>query len=194
SVHFGAFSATIFADGHDLISHGTAFAFYSVEIVAQEVVIGFGIGSYPWMYDPEAFPLAIRAPCLALCIVPKLTIGLSALPALAFTGLLCVIQDTPCWLVMMGKVSLAKQLLEYYGALEEEDSDDDEEGEEVDEVEVRMTQLKKVAGLDPHCTGNNVSGAPRRIIGARVLLKDLFVGDPIMGPMFKTTLLFLVVQ
>ncbi|CAN1332703.1 Probable polyol transporter 6 [Linum perenne] len=123
----------------------------------------------------------------------RLTIGLSALPTLAFTGLLFVIQDTPCWLVMMGKVSLAKQLLEYYGAREEEDSDDDEEEEEeVDEVEVRMTQLKKAAGLDPHCTGNNVSGAPGRIIGVRALFDDMFNGDHIFRPLLKTTLLLIV--
>ncbi|CAN1186354.1 Probable polyol transporter 6 [Linum perenne] len=128
----------------------------------------------------------------------RLTIGLSALPALAFTALLCTMRDTPCWLVMMGKVSLAKELLEDCGAREEEDSDDDEdddeeeEEEEVNEVEVRMTQLKKVAGLDPHCTENHVRGAPRRIIGAWALLMDMFIGDPIAGPMFRTTILLLM--
>ncbi|CAN1186302.1 Polyol transporter 5 [Linum perenne] len=121
----------------------------------------------------------------------RLIIGLSALPALAFTASLYFLPDTPCWLVMTGKVDIAKQLLEDCRA-RKEDSDDDEEEEEVDEVEIRMMQLKKAAGLDLYCTGNNVKGAPQRIIGARALLEDMFTGDPIFRPMFRATFLLIV--
>ncbi|CAN0838913.1 hypothetical protein LINGRAHAP2_LOCUS2417 [Linum grandiflorum] len=67
----GALGATVFADAHDRVGHGTAFAFYSVEIVVLLAAVGVGVGPYPWMYGPEAFPLPVRAPCVALSIAVK---------------------------------------------------------------------------------------------------------------------------
>ncbi|CAN0841414.1 Probable polyol transporter 4 [Linum grandiflorum] len=53
----------------------------------------------------------------------RLTIGLFALPSSIVTVLVCCIPDSPAWLVMLGKVDLAKKFLEYCrGPVEEDDA------------------------------------------------------------------------
>ncbi|CAN0838915.1 Probable polyol transporter 4, partial [Linum grandiflorum] len=101
----------------------------------------------------------------------RLIIGVSALPTLAFTVLACCIPDSPCWLVMLGKVDSARQLLEDCRGPKNDDDDDSDE-EEDDEVDARMKQLNRVAGFELYCSGNNVVGAPRRIIGFIEVLQD----------------------
>ncbi|CAN0838912.1 Probable polyol transporter 4 [Linum grandiflorum] len=121
----------------------------------------------------------------------RLIIGVSALPTLAFTALACCIPDSPCWLVMLGKVDSARQLLEDCRGPKKDDDDDSDE-EDDDEVDARMKQLNRVAGFELYCMGNNVAGAPRRIIGFIEVLQDVFDEDLILGPMIKTTLLLVV--
>ncbi|CAN0840043.1 Polyol transporter 5 [Linum grandiflorum] len=121
----------------------------------------------------------------------RLIIGISALPSLAFTAMICYFMDSPCWMVMLGNVDLAEEMLKACRGPKKEADEDSDEEEEDNEVEARMTQLKKVAGLDPYCNGNNIRGAPGRIIGVRAIFDDMFNGDPIFRPVMKTSILLI---
>ncbi|CAL1375502.1 unnamed protein product [Linum trigynum] len=72
----GSLSGTTFADAHGRLDGGTTFALCCLELVVLEAGIAFGLGPIPWMYGPEVFPLAVRAPSLALCLTLKFAVAM----------------------------------------------------------------------------------------------------------------------
>ncbi|CAL1375955.1 unnamed protein product [Linum trigynum] len=67
----GLLAGTSFADAHERIGRGAAFVLLSFEIFALQAAIGIAVGPIPWMYGPEVFPLAVRAPSVGLCLTLK---------------------------------------------------------------------------------------------------------------------------
>ncbi|CAI0417782.1 unnamed protein product, partial [Linum tenue] len=67
----GFLAGTSFADAHDHIGRGVAVVLLCVETIALQTALGLALGPIPWMYGPEVFPLAVRAPSVGLCLAFK---------------------------------------------------------------------------------------------------------------------------
>ncbi|CAI0414106.1 unnamed protein product [Linum tenue] len=72
----GFLCGTSFADSRERIVGGTAFALSCFGLVILEAGMAFGLGPIPWMYGPEMFPLAVRAPSLGVCLAFRFAIGI----------------------------------------------------------------------------------------------------------------------
>ncbi|CAN1332688.1 Polyol transporter 5 [Linum perenne] len=107
-------------------------------------------------------------------VVWRVIVGISALPSAVFTWkVLLHYPDTPCWLVMRGRINDANRLLRFFGA-------------DVDETYNRMRQLRYIAGIEQGLEGNEVRGAPGRITEFWESLTNTTIAVPIHRVMLTT--------